>query len=217
MKLRSRYRPRLHERLRFHAKGFAIRLGLWPYRHLDWSLQRWDDAYRGGGTDAYGQVDELARYSLLSGYLRGIGDAQRVLDIGCGVGLLRSRISAEDFSEYVGVDHAGAAIEGAIGRGFERSRFVLGDPRQLDIGRFDVVICNEVLYFVPDWKPFLEWIEKTLVERGHLLVSIFDHAGDFVLWRQLEQQFELVDRVHAQNERARIGWRGWTVAWLRRR
>lgn len=210
-------RPPLRVQVRAYAKDLAIRLGLRSYRHLDWSLSRWDRAYRERDTDGYERIDELARYSLLCGYLRYLGGRRRVLDVGCGVGLLRSRMSLEDFSEYVGVDHAEAAIEEARGRGFERSRFLVGDLRSVELERFDVVICNEMLYFVPDYEKLLERMEQMLVERGHLLVSIFGHPGDFVLWRLLEERFELVDRVRTRNERNRIGWWGWTVAWLRKR
>jgi SAM-dependent methyltransferase len=199
------------------AKDLAIRLGLRKYRHLDWSLPRWDRAYSGRDTDAYGELSELARYSLLSGYLRYIGSRPKVLDVGCGIGLLRQRVAPEDFSEYVGIDHAQAAVDEATRHGYERSRFLVGDPRSLELERFDVVVCNEMLYFVPDYERLLEVIKGLLVERGHLLVSIFGHPGDFVLWRCLEERFELVDRVHARNERNRIGWWGWSVAWLRKR
>ena len=74
-----------------------------------------------------------------------------------------------------------------------------------------------MLYFVPDYDRLLERIERLLVDRGHLLVSIFGHPGDFVLWRHLEARFELVDRVRARNDDDRIGWWGRRVAWLRKR
>jgi 2-polyprenyl-6-hydroxyphenyl methylase/3-demethylubiquinone-9 3-methyltransferase len=210
-------KPPPAQRARALAKDIAIRLGLRSYRNLDWSLARWDRAYREGHTDAYGDLDELARYSLLVGYLRYIGGAPTVLDIGCGTGLLRKRIGAEDFSEYLGVDHTEAAIEVARESGYDRSRFLVGDPQILELEKHDVVICNEMLYFVPQHELLLDRIGELLVPRGHLLVSIFRHPGDSELWRNLLDRFDFVDRVWARNEHNRIGWRGWTVGWLRKR
>jgi 2-polyprenyl-6-hydroxyphenyl methylase/3-demethylubiquinone-9 3-methyltransferase len=184
---------------------------------MDWSLSRWNEVYRIGSTDAYGDLDELARYGILAGYLSHIGGYPRVLDVGCGNGLLRSRIDPTKFSHYVGIDHAEAAIEQARIGDYERTSFLVGDLCSLEIGKFDMVICNEVLYFVPDPQAFLERLWHVLNPGGHLLVSIFRHPGDFVLWRLLEERFGLVDRVWVRNERNRIGWRGWGLAMLVRR
>src|SRR4051794_15972722 len=76
------------------AADAGRRLGLLPHQPEDWSVERWTDAYVAGHLAYYGGLDELARYALLAGYVRFFasakpgGQAPRLLDVGCGTGIL---------------------------------------------------------------------------------------------------------------------------------
>ena len=201
------------------AAAAGRRLGLLAYRPEQRSVQEWTSAYEAGRLDYYGQLDELGRYSVIVGYVGWLAAARPagpvVLDVGCGTGLLRERLDDVSFSEYVGVDLSGAAVTAARARGHDRSRFVVGDVGVLDGGRFDVVVLNEVLYYSPDPRAFLERLSSLLAPDGLLLVSMWRHPGDRALWRAVDGAFRLVDRVEVRNRGNRVNPRGWRVACYR--
>jgi 2-polyprenyl-3-methyl-5-hydroxy-6-metoxy-1,4-benzoquinol methylase len=198
------------------------RLGLLAYRPEHWTTEQWDAEYRAGSLGRYGDLAELARYSVLVGYIawhaaRRPDNGPAILDVGCGVGLLRERLDGVAFAQYVGVDLSAPAIGEADARGHARSRFVVGDVTtpdvdRLDLGRFDVVVLNEMLYYVPDPAAFLDRIRGLLQPEGVLVVSVWRHPGDRALWRTIDAAFSLVDRVEVRNRANPVNAKGWVVA-----
>jgi 2-polyprenyl-3-methyl-5-hydroxy-6-metoxy-1,4-benzoquinol methylase len=216
----------LRRRARQGARAAAEagrRIGVLPHQPERWSTERWTDAYDSGQLEYYGTLDELARYSLLVGYVGFFfpSDPDRtaptVLDVGCGTGLLRARLDGTGVGDYVGVDLSTAAVEAARRRRLSRSRFEVGDVGSLDLGRFDVVVLNEMLYYVDDVDGFLGRLGELLEPSGLLLVSMWRHPGDRSLWHRVDERFPLVDRVEARNRGNEVNPRGWLVSCHRRR
>lgn len=203
--------------VRYTARDLGTRIGALDYRPLRWSAERWSDSYADRLTDGYGAVDEAARYGLLLGYLAWIEGEPSLLDVGCGAGLVRSRLGLLPFSSYVGVDPTPEAIAQAQALSDDRTSFVVGDPMEMDPGRFDVVICSEVLYFAPDPLALIDRMGTFLAPGGHILTSIWRHPGDVTLWRALDDRYRLVDRSTARNRANRLAPRGWAVACHRHR
>jgi 2-polyprenyl-6-hydroxyphenyl methylase/3-demethylubiquinone-9 3-methyltransferase len=194
------------------ARDLGLRAGLVRYRPGTWSDARWDEWYRGGASERYGRLDELARYSLIVGYVAWFGPRPSVLDVGCGEGLLRRRLPAESFSRYVGVDPVAPAIEAARALEDPRTTFVLGDVLTAELAPADVVVCNEVLNLVPDPRALTDRLVELVRPGGVLLTSLWRHPGDRQLWRLLDRRFDPVDRVVARNPANDVAARGWTVA-----
>ena len=71
---------------------------------------------------------------------RRVGPHTRVLDLGCGTGLLLDLLSIRE-DRYVGVDVSHGMLDGAR-RKYPRHRFVQADAQQLDavMGQFDLVV-----------------------------------------------------------------------------
>ncbi|QEC48500.1 class I SAM-dependent methyltransferase [Baekduia soli] len=182
----------------------------------------WEDAYRNGRLDYYDRLDELARYSLLAGYVRVLAPSTgtsrpRVLDVGAGTGILRGHLDGIGLGEYVGVDLSAAAVAAATARGHAGARFVTGDVASLDLGTFDVIALNEMLYYVAEPETFLARIEACLASAGVLVVSMWRHPGDRSLWRLVDDRFPRIDRVEARNRANPVNRRGWWVSAHRRR
>jgi len=78
---------------------------------------------------------------------------RRALDLGCGLGLLSSRLAAR-IDEVLGIDIAQAAVNRASGAFTGRTNLtfrqgdVLDLPRGLD-GQFDLVVIADTLYYLP--------------------------------------------------------------------
>jgi 2-polyprenyl-3-methyl-5-hydroxy-6-metoxy-1,4-benzoquinol methylase len=205
------------------ATAMGRRLGVLPHQPERWSPEQWTDAYGSGALEYYGTLDELARYSLLVGYVGFFfppepdGPAPRVLDVGCGTGLLRARLEGARVGEYVGIDLSPTAIDSAERRRLPRARFLVGEVDGLELGRFDVVVLNEMLYYVEELELFLDRLGQLLEPSGLLLVSMWRHPGDRSLWRTVDEHFPLVDRVEARNRGNELNPRGWIVSCHRRR
>jgi len=197
------------------VRNVGVRAGLLPYRR-PYELQTsvWDRDYGRGKLDFYGDLDELARYSILVGYVKFLGRGQSILDVGCGVGLLRERLEGVEFGRYLGIDPSAAAIESAGHLADDRTSFAVAEASVAELGQFDVVVCNEVLYVVPDTEALLDQIHQLVRPGGHLLTSIWRHSGDVALHRWLDSRFELADAVELRSL-TRSG-RRWRLACHRR-
>jgi SAM-dependent methyltransferase len=207
---------RLGWRSRRRVRDLLVRANLAPYRPLVWSAGSWSEAFSGGGHRNWEDVTELGRYSLLAGYLRYIGGAEQVLDLGCGAGALLPCLDPRSFHRYLGVDPTPEAIALATARSTDRATFVTADPLVADIPSGDVVICNEMLYMVPDHRALIDRIGAVLLQPGgHLIVSIWGHPGDRVIWWELDRRFERIDRVTVRDQAHRGAPWGWSVALYR--
>lgn len=204
----GRFRGRLVSRMRTEA----LRRGVLRYRTQPWTPEEWRHGYESGHLDYFGGLDELPRYSLIIGYLAFLGGEPEVLDVGCGQGLLRARIGTMPVSRYVGVDPTPAAVERARELSDARTSFVVGDVSDpaLELGSFDVVVCNEVLSVAADPVALLDRVVSLLRPGGHLLTSTWRHPGDEQLFDLVDRRFTRVDVVDARNPGnpvARAGWR----------
>lgn len=120
------------------------------------------------------------RYELaqLLGAPRGL----RVLDIGCGAGVLTSGLCR--YGTVTGVDLSGPAIE--LAAELEpRARFLTGRVQELDLGSgFDLVTMFDILEHVPtDERPALFALLDSLLGPGGWLVLTTPHPS-YTRWLQ---------------------------------
>jgi 2-polyprenyl-3-methyl-5-hydroxy-6-metoxy-1,4-benzoquinol methylase len=199
------------------VRGIGVRLGIRPYRPIDMSsIERWGSEFEAGEFEYFGDLRQLARYSVLVGYIRHLGPSVSILDVGCGAGLLAERLRGTPYRRYLGIDPVPQAIEQAAPVADERTRFQVVERPSKELGDFDVVVCNEVLYGVPDPERLIDDAHTLLPPGGSLLTSIWRHPTDAGLHRMLDARFELVDAVLARNLTDETGDRGWRVSWHRR-
>ena len=190
------------------SRGRLVR----PYRPESWSVARWNESYASGQLTYFADLDELARYSILIGYLRFFNGRPSILDVGCGPGLMRQRLDDKRFRQYVGIDLSAEAIRRAGSMADERTTFVCGDFTDFDGPTVDVVVLNEVLYFAASPARMLDHVGACLRAGGLLLTSIWRHPGDLSLWRLLDQRFEALDAVRVCNESSRLAPDGWRIS-----
>jgi ubiquinone/menaquinone biosynthesis C-methylase UbiE len=105
---------------------------------------------------------------------RPIGASARILDLGCGTGIvarvLRERLGGA--ATIVAVDKSPPMIEKARSVAPEVD-FRLGDAMDLPFanGSFDLVLCQEMLQFVPDRLAALREVRRVLTPGGRFLTS----------------------------------------------
>lgn len=166
---------------------------------LEFGAERWDNEYASGQWDYLETLPELPRYSLIAGYVRHFGRGGRILEIGCGTGLLLDHIQAVDFAVYRGVDVSVEAISSAERRADQRTSFVAADGRSYNDGTiYDLIIFNEVLYYFDDCISILEHYRQMLAKSGRILVSMVEGVQSRAHWQRIQEstyQIEVSARI----------------------
>src|SRR6185437_16252583 len=123
------------------ARTLADRLtGIVRHRPERRAVSEWDRAYSSGQLAYFGDLDEFARYSVLTGYVRYIGGRPDIIDIGCGDGLLRSHLEGLPFASYLGIDLSGVAVAAAQGLIDASTTFICTDVMTSKVPDADVVV-----------------------------------------------------------------------------
>jgi 2-polyprenyl-3-methyl-5-hydroxy-6-metoxy-1,4-benzoquinol methylase len=160
----------------------------------------WEQDYAQGRYDFLADLGELGHYSVLVGYLQFFG-CREVLDVGCGDGLLRTRLGPlPDLVRYVGIDPTREAIRRARARMAEDTvtSFICGDLGSTELDPFDAVVLNEVLYFMPTAST-LSRVQQLVRPGGLILVSMYRGMTDRWTWRQVGSRFTRLDSVSVTN------------------
>jgi 2-polyprenyl-3-methyl-5-hydroxy-6-metoxy-1,4-benzoquinol methylase len=183
---------------------WAAAAGLIKYKQGVWAgaNRAYADEYERGHWDYLASIDQVGQYSMLVGYLDFFG-CRSILDVGCGHGVLRSRLERVAFERYVGIDPVAAAIAIAEQYADARTEFTVGDVFLPELGSFDAVVCCEVLYHIPELGAALDRIRALINPEGYLLTSHLQHPRDAGLYRMLNERFELVSLYELGNNTVR--------------
>lgn len=180
-------------------------------RRADGLLQpaeTWEAQYAAGRWDFLAQLPELARFSILAGYICHLKPGGAVLDTGCGQGILLSRLPSACYSRYVGIDVSGSAIGVARKQQGELSSFLVADCEDYSpVEHFDVIVFNEVLCCLSDPLRTVERYARSLNPDGLLLVSLCAAArGSAGILRRLKRAYSIIDEVQVVHSGRKISW-----------
>lgn len=165
----------------------------------------WEAQWQQGHWDYLVSEDELPRYALLTGYIRAVSPPPNVLDVGCGHGHLLTVLGPGVISRYHGIDISSDAIARARTRCSGDATFEVADLTTWRASsRFDVVVINEVLYYISDPVAAMERYEGVLHRGGLLIISMFRHANTRLIWRALRRRFPLVNAAEVKNRLGEI-------------
>jgi 2-polyprenyl-3-methyl-5-hydroxy-6-metoxy-1,4-benzoquinol methylase len=172
------------------------------------SAQTWEAQYAAGRWDYLGELSELARFSVLAGYICHLKPGGAVLDTGCGQGVLLRRLPASSYSRYVGIDISGSAISVAQEHANERSTFLAADCEAYSPAeQFDVLVFNEVLCCLRDPLGTVERYARSLNPGGLLLVSLCTAArGSDTILSRLKRAYATVDEVRVVHSGRNVSW-----------
>jgi 2-polyprenyl-3-methyl-5-hydroxy-6-metoxy-1,4-benzoquinol methylase len=129
-------------------------------------------------------ITESHRYSLIIGCADFYRPGERsILDVGCGEGILQKRA---DYSRYVGVDMNAEAIRLAQARSNARTEFVLAPAEKFNTEeRFDVIVFNESLYYIPNPLAVFTQYRQYLADDGIVVVCMFQTNLARKIWKRL--------------------------------
>jgi 2-polyprenyl-3-methyl-5-hydroxy-6-metoxy-1,4-benzoquinol methylase len=172
------------------------------------SAQTWEAQYAAGRWDFLAELSELARFSVLAGYVCHLKPGGSVLDTGCGQGVLLRRLPSSCYSKYVGIDVSDSAISVAQQHANERSTFLAADCEEyLPTEHFDVIVFNEVLCCLRDPLRTVERYTRSLNPGGLLLVSLCTAGrGTGSVLSGLKQAYATVDEVRIVHSGRKVSW-----------
>jgi SAM-dependent methyltransferase len=147
-------------------------------------------------------------HSLLLSSLPASGAGRRVLDVGCASGYLGAILASRGY-RVTGIDSPGAAQAGfPASIELLEADLDLGLPRLT--GRFDFVICADVLEHLRRPELLLGDLRGVLASDGRLVCSLPNSGHAYFRWNILTGRFPaedrgLFDRTHLHF----YTWRGW--------
>ncbi len=100
-------------------------------------------------------------------------DNGKILDVGCGDGLISSMIKRATKANVYGIDISRKAVEKAKKRGI-KAKILNVDRDEFPFGKnvFDAVFCGDLLEHVYDTERLLENIYLVLKPSGYLVISV---------------------------------------------
>ena len=189
----------------------AIKLGGYrPERHAP---QDWTRQYQTGAWTYLEDLSERPRYSIMAGYLDALSPC-RILDVGCGEGLLARKILHLPFITYVGIDVSPAPVataQEALGDDL-RLTFAVADAESYDPDRmFDAIVFSECLNYLSDPVGIVERYSKSIASNGSIIISLFQSPRADKAWEMLKPITKFIDCVNIAHHSGKR----WTIKLLK--
>jgi len=147
-------------------------------------------------------IADLGRYSIIVGLTKYFCPNARILDLGCGEGVLLEKFAPSDYSSYLGIDFSEVAIQNAAKLTNDKARFITGDLNKLEAdGQYDVIIYNESLYYLGNPQNAVKSLFKNLAPGGVFIISMVDKHGKERenIWRELDEVLALQEKTKVTN------------------
>jgi SAM-dependent methyltransferase len=156
----------------------------------------WDIEYEKGEWNRLMGADQYPRYGFLSVLIveqfQQIGRALRILDVGAGEGLILNHLPKKVVDSYTAFDISEAALAKIPKQ--PGNRTICGNLRSWvpkPEAMWDVILFNEVLYYLDDPVASFERLSRNLAPKGVLMTSHYLKPG----WRSRNKLTEkLIER-----------------------
>jgi 2-polyprenyl-3-methyl-5-hydroxy-6-metoxy-1,4-benzoquinol methylase len=180
------------------------------------SKEQWDEEYGRGRWSYLAGTGEACRYGVIGAYIRACRNGSRLLDLGCGQCLLHEHLGVGTY-QYTGVDMSKQAVTLARSRLGDTANLIAADIESVELsGKFDVIIFNEVLYYLSDPLGTMDRFSALLSIGGCFVVSMNDPGEarpDWChivrgVWHALERsQWTIVEDCIVRNVTVGQAWR----------
>lgn len=145
-------------------------------------------------------IDELAHYSVIVGYVNHFKQQANVLDVGCGEGLLEEKLRISGYKSYLGFDLDTRMIEVAQDKQNEHTSFKTDNIETFETNtQFDAIVFNEVLYYAADPIATFKRYISYLSSNGIIVVSMFEDPQSNDTWKLIDSTYKAFDNVQITN------------------
>lgn len=153
--------------------------------------ESFDQYYKSGRWDYLDNDHSAEMVKLVEQYAK----KGRILDIGCGPGLLASLLNPDSFEYYLGIDTSTEAIALAQKRKQDNICFEIGDIQGYNCkNSFDVIVFEESLYYVPFFRyRLLKHYSRQLRPNGLFVVTVADPKRFRKMIRMIRRRFHVVE------------------------
>ncbi|OQP61076.1 hypothetical protein A3860_04990 [Niastella vici] len=162
----------------------------------------WNDQYRKGMWDYLNDDLEAQRYDAIIQAVQAYGRNGYILEVGCGEGILQSRMPPGSYSSYLGIDISEVAIKKAGRLCDQTTQYVRADMETyIPKSRFDVIIFNESLYYAREPVKLLVQYAHFLKQGGHMILSIYDTEENRRLLNSIGMNYSIREQQVSTNQR----------------
>jgi len=161
----------------------------------------WDSEHSAGKWDYLSSIAEEGHHLIIASYMHRLKPNSRVLDVGCGQGVLNTILRRFGYANYIGIDISETAIAFAARHGDAITAFHAVAGERFDTNeRFDVIIFNESLYYFAHPLKTMEAYSCFLAEDGIFIVSMaFSGFRTGLLklkmWLEIESRLQVIDET----------------------
>lgn len=183
---------------------------------IESSQQQWDEEYRSHMWDYLSDITEYARYSVVYGYIRKFIADEGILDMGCGAGILYDMLLEGEKSNYTGVDLSEEAVKIASSKTSKDIFHCADINHYVPHKRYDVIVFNESLQYVPNTPSKLLEYARHLSPEGVIISSLYSHKNtqdpDYTMVEHKIEEidncglFDVLDKVSVFNHNAGLKW-----------
>lgn len=176
----------------------------------------WEQQFRQGSWDFLKSLQEIPRYCVLCSYMKHLGRSISLLDVGCGEGLLLKFCEREWLVSYSGLDISQTALD-KIKTLLPGDRLICSALEEFSTDeKFDVILFNEVLYYIHDPETHLNKFCNYLNPGGIFIISTYKKSGWFFhnnrrirsAWHFISKcRWKKIDEVLIKNIPYRKSWK----------
>ena len=165
-----------------------------------------------GGTQMFSEAEKYEKFmgrwsrrlAPLFVKFAGVGDGERMLDVGSGTGPLALVIAGETRqSEVVGIDPSRSYVDFANQRTSDpRIKFQVGDAQKLDFpsGTFDRCLSLLVMNFIPDARKAMTEMCRVTKPGGWVAACVWDYSDGMKMLRIFWDAVGAIDPANPHDE-----------------
>lgn len=153
---------------------------------------KWNYRYSKGSWDYMG--NEKQRYETIVNFIRESAiENPKILDLGCGYGALNEYLDKNDYGFSLGIDLSSNAIQRAKYKKYPNAEFQVADIHQfIPNQKFDIIIFNEVLYYLDNQLEIVSKFSNYFNEEGYFIFSFYGIREDLI--QELGATYTLVKK-----------------------
>lgn len=184
---------------------------------IDLSKDFWEDEYANQYEKQLEEEKERPRYDTLARLIQAQTRHLSVLDLGCGTGIMKKYLPDNILT---GVDISADAIRKAR-RSDPESEYICAPIEAYNpTGKFDIILFNEILYYLPDAYGSVCFFSKYLHDDGTIILSVYNpgkaHRFGSVFCGLIEEikqwDFSITEEIELAN-----GGLSWKIICLKRK